>query len=316
MSARMSLQRESGKLKLALGPILYYWPRERVLGFYEEIARSPADVVYLGEVVCSRRHELGFETWFEIGERLAAAGKEVVLSTQALTESEGDLKLVRRVAANGRFRVEANDMGAVQLLAGRAQWVAGPHLNVYNPKTLALLAELGATRWVAPVEATREIIAGVLAERPAGLEAELFAYGRLPLALSARCFTARRYNLQKESCGFRCIEHPDGMTLATREGEPFLALNGIQTQSARVYNLVGEIATAGSVGIDVLRVSPQSRGTVETLEVFRAVRDGTLDAAVARQALAPLAPGDACDGFWDGRPGLEARFALATGGQV
>ena len=268
------LAETSGKPRLALGPILYYWPRDRVLDFYEDVARSAADVVYLGEVVCSRRHELGFETWIEIGEHLAAAGKEVVLSTQALTESEGDLKLMRRVAATGSFRVEANDMGAVRLLAGRSQWVAGPHLNIYNPKTLALLAGLGATRWVAPVEATREVVAGVLAERPAGLEAELFAYGRLPLALSARCFTARRFNLQKESCGFRCIDFPDGITLNTREGEPFLALNGIQTQSARVYNLVGEIESARKAGIDVLRVSPQSRGTVETLEVFRAVRDG------------------------------------------
>jgi len=303
----------NGGLKLALGPILYYWPRERVLGFYEEIARSAADVVYLGEVVCSRRHELGFETWIEIGEHLAAAGKEVVLSTQALTESEGDLKLVRRVAANGRFRVEANDMGAVRLLAGRTQWVAGPHLNVYNPKTLALLAGLGATRWVAPVEATQEVVAGVLAERPDGLEAELFSYGRLPLALSARCFTARRFNLQKENCGFRCVDFPDGMTLNTREGEPFLALNGIQTQSARVYNLVGEIESASRAGVDVMRVSPQSRGTMETLEVFRAVRDGKLDAAAARHALAAVAPGESCDGFWEGRPGLEERTTWVSG---
>jgi collagenase-like PrtC family protease len=298
-------------MKLSVGPILYYWPRERVLAFYDEIAKSPADVVYLGEVVCSRRHELGFETWIDIAERLAAAGKEVVLSTQALTESEGDFKLVRRVAANARFRVEANDMGAVRLLAGRCAWVAGPHLNVYNPKTLALLASLGATRWVAPVESTRELIAGVLAERPAGVEAELFAYGRLPLALSARCFTARRYNVQKENCGFRCIDFPDGLALDTRDGEPFLALNGIQTQSAGVYNLVGEAGAAKRAGVDLLRLSPQSQGTAEALAVFRAVCDGALDAGAARAALAPLAPGEACDGFWHGRPGLEASVLAA-----
>ena len=106
-------------MKISLGPILYYWPRTRVLGFYAEIAESPADVVYLGEVVCSRRHELSFEDWLEVAELLAAHGKEVVLSAQALTESAGDLKLVRRVVENGRFRVEANDMGAVRKI-GRA----------------------------------------------------------------------------------------------------------------------------------------------------------------------------------------------------
>src|SRR5688572_25962643 len=150
---------ETLEMKLALGPLQYYWPRAETLRFYEGAAGA-ADIVYLGEVVCSRRHELALEDWLALGAELAAAGKEVVLSAQALTESEGDLKLVRRAAANGRFRVEANDWGAARLLAGSAGWVAGPHLNVYNPQTLAMLAELGATRWVAPMEATRELVAG------------------------------------------------------------------------------------------------------------------------------------------------------------
>ena len=34
-------------LKLALGPLLYYWPREKVMAFYEEVAASPVDIVYL-----------------------------------------------------------------------------------------------------------------------------------------------------------------------------------------------------------------------------------------------------------------------------
>ena len=301
------------RLKLALGPLLYYWPRDRVLEFYDGIEDSAADVVYLGEVVCSRRHELDFEGWVAIGERLAAAGKEVVLSAQALTESEGDLKLVRRVAGNARWRVEANDMGAVRMLAGRPAWVAGPHLNVYNPSTLALFAGLGATRWVAPFEVSRELLAGVLAERPDGVEVELFAYGRLPLALSARCFTARRFNVQKENCGFRCIEFPDGIMLRTREGEPFLALNGIQTQSARVYNLAGEVAAVRDIGVDALRVSPQSQGTRETLRILRAVCDATLSADAARIELERLTPAAHCDGFWHGRPGIEGRFAASSG---
>jgi len=301
------------RLKLALGPLLYYWPRDRVLEFYDGIEDSAADVVYLGEVVCSRRHELDFEGWVAIGERLAAAGKEVVLSAQALTESEGDLKFVRRVAGNARWRVEANDMGAVRMLAGRPAWVAGPHLNVYNPSTLALFAGLGATRWVAPFEVSRELLAGVLAERPDGVEVELFAYGRLPLALSARCFTARRFNVQKENCGFRCIEFPDGIMLRTREGEPFLALNGIQTQSARVYNLAGEVAAVRDIGVDALRVSPQSQGTRETLRILRAVCDATLSADAARIELERLTPAAHCDGFWHGRPGIEGRFAASSG---
>ena len=287
-------------MKLSLGPLLYYWPRTKVLEFYAAIAEAPVDTVYLGEVVCSRRHELSFEDWLDIAALLQAHGKEAVLSAQALVEGAGDLKLVRRVVDNGRLRVEANDMGAVRLLTGQPGWVAGPHLNVYNPETLALMAELGATRWVAPVEVSRALLEGVLGARPAGLECELFAWGRLPLAFSARCFTARRFNLQKESCEYRCLGYPDGMALDTREGEAFLTLNGVQTQSARVYNLIGEIAALKAAGVDVLRLSPQSQGTIEALRAWRAACDG---------APAPKAEGtDWCDGFWHGRPGLEQGF--------
>ena len=292
-------------MKLALGPVLYYWPRAAVLEFYREIAASAVDVVYLGEVVCSRRHELALDDWLAIGSELAAAGKEVVLSAQILTESEGDLKLMRRVVANGRFRVEANDWGAVRLLSGREGWVAGPHVNAYNPQTLAMLAALGASRWVAPIEATRELVAEMSAARPAGTQVEVLAHGRLPLALSARCFTARRFDRQKEDCGYLCLEFPDGLAVDTQEGEAFLVLNGVQTLSAAVHSLASELAALQESHVDIVRISPQAQRTLDVIATWRAAIDGQLPASQAHATLASFSRGALANGFWRGRAGRE-----------
>lgn len=290
-------------MNLSLGPLQYYWSRDDVLAFYDEAKNWAVARVYLGESVCSRRHLLRLSDWLALAEQFAAAGKEVVLSSQTLVESESDLKMLRRIVGDGRFQVEANEWGAVRLLsAAGVPFVAGPTLNVYNHETLAVLAGLGAQRWLPPVEMSRATLAALLERAPAGMETEVFAYGKLPLAYSARCFTARHYNLPKDDCQFRCLDHPDGLALATREGAPFLTLNGIQTQSAGVYSLIGELPAMRELGIASLRLSPQSRHMGRVVDAFQAALAGETGAA---EKLARLMPGPAVDGYWHGRAGLE-----------
>lgn len=292
-------------MKLSLGPLLYYWDSEKVNAFYDAIAKSPVDIVYLGETVCSRRHLLRLDDWLEVAKRLGDAGKEVVLSTQTLIESESDLKTLRKITGNSNFRVEANDMGAVRLLANRVPFVAGPTLNIYNPQTLQLLAEMGAMRWVMPVEMSGAALADMQQTRPVDMETEVFAYGRLPLAFSARCFTARHHNLQKDDCQFRCLDYENGLTLKTREGQPFLTLNGIQTQSARVYNLLGEFAQLRTGGVDVVRISPQAYHTERILHLFRETLEQRLPPGLALSQMEKLMPELPCNGYWHGKPGLD-----------
>lgn len=291
-------------MKLTLGPLLYYWSREDTLAFYAEAATWPLDEVYLGETVCSRRHLLRLADWLEVAASLRDAGKEVVLSTQTLIESESDLKALRKIVANGEFKVEANEFGAVRLCAeAGVPFVAGPALNVYNPDTLALLHEAGAMRWVPPVEMPQTMLKAMTV--PKDMETELFAYGRLPLAFSARCFTARHYGLQKDDCQFRCIDHPDGLDLKTRENEAFLTMNGIQTQSAKIYTLAHRMGEMRALGVTALRLSPQARHMGRVVDIFDALRQDRLAPLEAAAQLERGMPGMPCDGYWLGRPGLD-----------
>jgi O2-independent ubiquinone biosynthesis protein UbiV len=296
-------------LKLALGPILYFWPRDTVFEFYQAIADTPVDIVYLGETVCSRRRELRLTDWLDIAELLQAAGKEVVLSTQALLESKTDLGTLHRITENERFSVEANDIGAVHCLSGKTSFIAGPHLNVFNPPTLQFMAEIGAKRWVMPLEMSCDSLTHMQQGRPAGVETEVFAYGRMPLAFSARCFTARHRNLPKDDCQFACMEYPDGLALKTRESQHFLTLNGIQTQSALVYNLINELEAMRELGVDVVRISPQAQHTDRIIGLFHDVAAGKLAAADAMRQMEPLMPEQPCNGYWHGKPGLDRMVA-------
>ncbi len=295
--------------RLSLGPILYLWPREQVFDFYAEILETPVEVIYLGETVCSKRRQLKPEDYWELAERITAAGKEAVISTLALIESEGELKTLKRICADQRFLIEAGDLAALEFLEGRP-FVAAHSINLYNQRTLDFLIKLGLKRWVMPVELGRSTVADLLKYRPVGVECELFAFGRLPLAYSARCFTAYNRGLGKDNCNFCCGDYPGGLLVTTQEGQAFLNLNGIQTQSATVHNLLPALPEIRALGVDLLRISPQSQHTAEIIRIFAACLDQTLDPLEGTMRLRQLAPGELCDGYWTGQAGYRLGMAL------
>lgn len=283
-------------LSLTVGPVLYHWPRAQLLQFYADIADSPARTVVLGEVVCARRRELRLPDWLALGDELAQAGKQVVLATQALVETEADLRLLQHQAEQRRFAVEAGDASALQLVAGRAPLVLGPHLNIYSRAALVEHADLGAHTWVAPVELSLDEVARV---NPAGqrvcsaggqpLATEVWAFGRVPLSFSARCFTARHHRLAKDRCEYRCLADADGLAMDSSDGVPFLVLNGTQTQSAAVQCLLDDGAALRAAGVSQLRLSPCAQGFAQVLADFDTVINAAAPAAAAHAARAARA---------------------------
>ena len=227
------------------------------------------------------------------------------MSSLALLEANSELGHVRKICTNGSFAVEANDMSAVQMLAGKADFIGGASLNIYNPRSLKKLVGMGLIRWIMPVELSKSVLAGFQKELPAGIESEVLSWGRLPLAYSARCYTARAHKVPKDACEYCCIDYPDGLMLTTREDEDFLVINGIQTQSARVYNLINEVSDPDS-GIDIFRISPQSENTEQVISLFDQVRSGALEAIDASDELEGLASVGLCNGYWYEEAGMAA----------
>ena len=292
-------------IKLSLGPILYFWTKEQILDFYNEIAETPVDIIYLGETVCSKRRSLNAQEWLELAKKLQDKGKEVVLSTMTLLEAESDLKTLQRLCNEQEFIIEANDFAAIDQLAetGKA-FVTGPSINIYNSRSLSLLAKLGLKRWTLSVELSKDMLKLLQADRPKGVETEVFGWGRIPLAYSARCFTARAHNLPKDDCQYRCLNDPDGMLLNTREDEAFLCINGIQTQSALTCNLLDEMTELQTLGVDVLRISPQSEFTPQIIEAFHQRRKQNNDPELTAKAQSWVNSGS-CNGYWHGDAGMD-----------
>jgi collagenase-like PrtC family protease len=288
--------------KLTLGPVLFNWSPERLRDFYARIAdEADVDTVHLGEVVCSKRSPFTDPVIPEIVERLQAAGKEVVLSSLALIMSEREAAHERQLAEAAPGLVEANDISVAANLAGRP-FVAGPLLNIYNEGTLATLEAMGAVRVCLPAELSGDAVARLAANAKA--EIEIQAFGRLPLAISARCYAARAKGLAKDSCQYVCAHDPDGMAVETLDEVPFLAVNGTQTMSYHHVSLLAELPGLVARGIGRFRLWPHSDDMVQVAALFRARAQGRIEAAQAQERLEQLcAHAEFANGYIHGRPG-------------
>lgn len=287
-------------MNFSLGPLLYYWTKTDVENFYQQASQSSATDIYLGETVCSKRREMKLTDWLDLARELQNKGKRVILSTLALIQSPSELKEMQRWINNGSCMIEANDLGAVQLAYEQnVPFVCGPAINCYNADVIELLVAKGMQRWVMPVELSRDWLSELLQEcTERGLrekfEVEVFAYGHLPLAYSARCFTARALNRAKDDCQLACLQYPQGLAAESQEGEQVFTLNGIQTQSGHCYNLINQLPDMKDL-VDVVRLSPEKE-TLTWLDKFQT--------QLEKPTHHPL-PTKECNGYWQRVAGMQ-----------
>ncbi len=289
---------------ITLGPLLFNWQPDTWRDFYARIAdEAPVDTVCLGEVVCSKRMPFFAELIGDTIDRLERAGKSVVLSTLAMPTLARERRLMRDMISGLDRFIEANDMSTLALLAGRPHMI-GPFINVYNEATLAYLARRGAASICLPPELPLGSI-HTIAAAAEGVAVEVFAWGRSPLAISARCYHARVHGLTKDGCQFVCGEDPDGLDVDTLDGQAFLSVNGVQTLSRSYTCLLGDVPQLLEAGVSGLRLSPHTCDMVAVSRLFRDVVDGRCEPPAAMQRMRQMLPeATFSNGFLHGLAGV------------
>lgn len=291
-------------MDLTVGPNHFFWDAPVVRAFYQGLAAAPVARVVLGEVVCSKRLPFWQDEIAPAVETLLAAGKDVAITSLALVTLKRERKATAALAEIG-LPVEVNDLTALHSLPkGVAFWV-GPLINVYNEGTLRWLATRGATRVCLPPELPLDSLT-VLARlgRDLGVAVEVWGHGRLPLAISGRCYHARLHDHAKDSCQFVCGLDPDGRDVETLDGQKFLTVNGVQTLSQSTASMAYQIEVLREAGVAALRLSPQSTGFAAICAAYADRIAGSLNAAdLAATLIAKVPGGRLSDGFVRGPAG-------------
>ncbi|APX90960.1 U32 family peptidase [Brevirhabdus pacifica] len=306
-------QTRPARAALTLGPIAYHWSPRIRRDFYARIAdEAPIDAVYVGEVVCSKRAPFVEDALPEVVERLRRGGKRVIHSSLAEVMLPRERKATAALVAEDALEVEINNAAGLLGADGRRHRI-GPFMNVYNAETLDELVRRGAEHVCLPVEMRAPSIALMAARgQQIGVGIEVQVFGRAPLATSARCYHARAHGRTKDNCRFLCEKDRDGMPLTTRDGSPFLRVNGIQTLSETYVALGDEVAALQAMGVSHLRLMPELVDMVAVARLFDGLRCGTMapDEATARlaelSARTPLS-----NGFYHGKPGHRHLVAQA-----
>ncbi len=257
-------------MNITIGPATGRFGPQGLRDLYREVASSPADEVYLGELACEKR-EHRRELLAAAGE-LRAAGKVVHAASPAIhtpSRTASGFEHLAEVADS----IEINSPAFLPYAARHGRWVAGPFLNIYNTKAAEFVRGQGAFRIVAPVEwggpGARELARG------ASAEIEVVAHGHVPVGLSARCLSARAAGRPSNACAQVCLENPEGTPLES-DDEVLFRIDGPLTLSGKTWCLVGQLSELSEGGVRAVRIMPVPGRTGRIAAIFRSVLDGKI----------------------------------------
>lgn len=252
-------------MNISIGPAPTNWGRKRLKSFYQEIGRHPAVTrVYIGEISCTKRNILDAKLLLELENILREKGKEVVLSTYVLPTNSKDLQAARELIKEVQ-EIEINNIGVLNMWTREfpdKKATLGPFLNLYNSKSIYLLKKYPIKRVVLPVDLKLDAALAIVHQN--SLACEIIVGGRVPIAFSWRCYTARAYNRIKKNCRFKCYEVPE-ISLKTLDDEPLFAINGLVIFSGKTDFLPTDLKKYKN-RFAAVRIEPHPKRTIEMVE--------------------------------------------------
>jgi collagenase-like PrtC family protease len=296
-------------MAITLGPILFNWPAQKKIDFYQEVANNEnIKTVYLGEVVCQKRFACWGNVYDDIVTMLKKANKEVIISSLALINNEKELEVIDKYAQDKDVLIEVNDVAAIANLEER--FCIGPYVNVYNEDAFNFYAKTNAKHITLIPELP---LSSIEAFKHFSLEKEVTCFGRLPLAISARCAHARIYKQTKSNCKYVCDKDLDGLNVSTLDDESFLTINGLQTMSSSYVNLIKDMDNLKKAGVTRFRISPHHNIDIhKVFDIFTNVDKGAISSLEGYEQIVKLNPDiNYSNGFLYQKPG----YAYQVSGQ-
>ncbi len=299
----------SNSTKISLGPLLFFWDNKKWQDFYYQIAdEAEIDNVFIGEAVCSKRITPRNKIFKDVLERLNNAGKKVYVSSLALVMGE-DADMMHELASLAdEYTIEANDISMIGMLEGK-EFAVGTYVNTYNEGTAKYFEKSGATRICVPVEMPFSAVKEI--KQAVDIPIEVNVFGKMPLAISPRCYHARLGGRDKVNCGYLCSNDHDGKDIETLHRQPILSVNGLQTLSYTYLNLINEIPVLKEAGFNDFRLSPHSCDMTKIAKIFKEVADNHMEVPAAIEAISGILPHkEFSNGYFFGKEGYYSQSVV------